>query len=291
MDRDQMMHQMPPVLSFSAVTEAVSEARSAEMKQISKNITAILEQNKHPGSYGVVLNVGYSENTKVPCLVFGSQTPKEFQTPTNLTCGATTIGTIVRLDHMSYAGCSKLELSWFKKIVHGYNKESGTLNTAGKIDLSGYSFGRRGNIDEGGTLTCYLTDEAGNIFALGAAHTVSEIDVGCEIAVPATLETNARFHEIYPRQRCYRREVPCLDAFSTPLSDQDRLGHENCPPTKILLPRFGTVVAFSHGDMSGVLEIRNTRLNEEDPALGQLTHSPDVATKGEWCCVKMDNPR
>ena len=290
MKKENLTHQMLPTLSISAVTEAVFEARPTDMAEIQKEITVILEENKHPDSYGVVLNVGFSDNTNVPCVVFGSQTPKDFKTPRSFTRGETTIGVILRSDRMMEAACVDAKRTWRFDEVHGY--ESGQLNIADKIDLSGYSFGCRGDINEAGTLTCFLTDEFGNIFALGAAHTVSGIRHQCEIAVPATFETTVRFHHIHGRKSATdsaKEEYACLDYFSEPLSDQDLMNHQTCPPKKIVLPKLGTVEAFSYRDVLGVLTEHNAQLKEENSIpFRNLRH---VATKVEWSCVKMDDPR
>lgn len=148
-----------------------------------EEIGKIVEDNKHLGSYGVILRLGISPNTKVHCCIFGSKEPKEFRGPPRIFGKGISLPVLIVKDWTrTLSTTSDVHDSWKKVPV---------LPLKNKIDLSGQSVGLQGDTTEAGSFGFYAKD-AKETYGLTAAHCVPRAQSGDKIVSPSALELTSR---------------------------------------------------------------------------------------------------
>jgi len=276
--------------------------------QLLKEIGIILKRNKHPGSFGSIFDVGISTNTRVTCCVFGSKSPGTFVVAKELCCGKASIPVLVIEDMIDNTTISKMPpTNWLKMIRHANN---------GMVDLSGYSVGLEGDVNEAGSFGFYGVHKE-KIYGFTAAYCTPGAQQGSVIVSPSTreltcrLQTAVRYTSFSPEGSKIgpspgkQKEVEDLlgrwtQADSTPGCEiVERVGSGESQKIKnreimLLGEPFGTVKAISSTYKLDVLEEHNQRLRGLNAELFTLPGEGDLGQGGrirslvEWCCFEVN---
>lgn len=292
-------------LSVSCVSRRV-------ISQILREIRRCLVQNRHADSFGSLFNVGISTNTKVMCCVFGSRTPDKFIAPTELICEGISVPVLIIEDSVNEAAASNPPSSWVNKAVH----------YAEKIDLSGYSVGQQGDMEEAGSFGFYGNTNKKACYGFTAAHCTPRAEDECIIVSPSTreltgrLEVAVQYTSFAPNPvrivRAREDEVQLLlRAWQSEDSDEGcrireitESGEIRERTIKLLGQKFGKVKGKSATYVEGVLEKHNGRLDQHnfDEGTAVNFHLPDddnvlqgeggeKYSRIEWCCFEVSSDR
>lgn len=290
--------------------------RSMSKKVISqfiRDIRRVLEKNKHADSFGSLFNVGISTNTRVMCCVFGSSTPDQFLAPRELVCEGISASVLVIQDCINgTATSSRAPASWLNRPVR----------EAVEIDLSGYSVGEQGDMEEAGTFGFYGDDDERAIFGFTAAQCTPGADRGSVIVSPSTCELTGRLEAAVtytsfapnPKRIHSQREAEVESLLKNWINEEC---HEGClirecmesdegvrtreRKVKLLGRKFGTVKGKSETYKGNILEEHNRRLGEEKVPGFDLPEIPrelqeeegsgTTLSRIEWCCFEVSIDR
>lgn len=286
--------------------------RSVSKKAISQfvgDVGRVLEKNKQAGSFGSLFNVGISKNTRVMCCVFGSTTPDKFLAPTELTCEGISASVLVIQDSINRTGTlGDAPASWLNQPVHD----------AMEVDLSGYSVGEQGDMEEAGTFGFYGGDDERVIYGFTAAHCTPQADRGSVIVSPSARELTGRLENIVPytsfapnpRRIHSQRESEVRSLLGNWINEECREGclireriesDEGSPArerkVKLLGWKLGTVKGKSATYKFNIVEEHNRRLEEEKARgfnlsdiqneLHEEEGSRKTLSRIEWCCFEV----
>jgi hypothetical protein len=269
-----------------------------------QDIHRCLLSNKHTGSFGSLFNVGISANTKVMCCVFGSRTPEKFVAPKELICEGTSVPVLIIEDSANEATASNHPPSnWVNK----------PIRHAVEIDLSGYSVGQQGDMEEAGTFGFYGEIDK-SIYGFTAAHCTPRAEYGSTIASPSTRELTGRLAVAVqytsfspkPIRKLTARETEVkslLRDWRTEDSDEGCEIREMADSGEVRERRiklhgreFGTVRGKSSAYVSDVLEEHNRRLGQQQALDFDLPEDEDRLeeevgrerlSRIEWCCFEV----
>lgn len=298
---------------------SVESTPKGVMSRFLQEIRRYLVVNKDPDSFGSLFNVGVSTNTKVMCCVFGSRNPNKFKAPKELIYGDTSVPVLIIADSVNEAATSNgPPTSWVTKPVR----------SSVKIDLSGYSVGQKGDMDEAGSFGFYGDIDKKAFYGFTAAHCTPKAEYGSIIVSPSTRELTGRLEVavqytsfaptpkwIQPRKEAEVRAL--LGEWSTEDSDEGckvREIHDSgeIRERRIILtgPQLGIVRGKSATYVREVLEKHNRLLNQQ--LLGQQDlqqhkvsnfHLPynenglgeekgrERFSRIEWCCFEVSEER
>ena len=279
------------------------------ISQFVGDIRRVLEKNKQADSFGSLFNVGISKNTRVICCVFGSTTPDKFLAPTELTCEGISASVLVIQDSINGTGTSSsAPTSWLNQPVRD----------AMKIDLSGYSVGEQGDMEEAGTFGFYGDDDERVIYGFTAAHCTPRADRGSVIVPPSTRELTGRLEAIVsytsfapnPRRIHSQRESEVKSLLENWTNEECREGclireriesdegsRTREREVKLLGRKLGTVEGKSATYKFNIVEEHNRRLEEEkvrgfdlsdiQRELQEEGGDRETLSRIEWCCFEV----
>jgi hypothetical protein len=279
------------------------------VSQFVQDIRKYLLENKHVDSFGSLFDVGVSANTKVMCCVFGSKTPDKFGAPTELISKEIRVPVLVINDSISAAALSNSPPpSWINQPVHH----------ASKIDLSGYSVGQQGDMDEAGSFGFYAEMSQQVIYGFTAAHCTPRAEKESIIVSPSTRELTGRLQAAvryttfapHPIRKVAAREAEVrsllsdwkIEDFNEGCEIIDRVEGDKIQARRIKLDGryFGAVKGKSATYKGGILDEHNRRLDSQMAIGFGLPESVDgleeedvnrKLSRIEWCCFEVSKDR
>ena len=230
-------------------------------------ISYYLKRNAQGHSYGLVLDIGLSSDTRVTCCVFGVAGCQKFQVPKELNSNNLALPIVVVQDSIGFWSSALYsedpERSWVSSSVHGYNRSEVSFETV--IDLSGYSVGLKNDSHEAGTFGFYGYDENGKVRGFSAFHTMSSAKTGNSIVSPSNLELALRYHNLRRMRnpdKKYQEELNVLEASFCNQRQESTSIDQNADiqTVRVIGKSFGTVLAHNCELQGDILDIHNQRL-------------------------------